>query len=174
MQTIRRKHLKPGMLVEIIKNEKILKGTIKNVVPPHLSNGGIEVELTSGTVGLIHKIITKNEIEQATFKFYNLFFHSKHLLTIWNKYTKEPLILSSKNKRTKEIERSTLIFSEEVIAKKVLKELNREELAIRRISRQKPITENFTGDGITHYRLDESRRVNKKRLNQLEEQFTRF
>lgn len=174
MTEIRRKNLRPGMMVEVNLNNEIVRGIIKEVIPPHLSNNDLEVELTTGSKGPLVRIVTKNEIEQETFKFYNLFFHSRHLLTIWNKYTKKTLLLRTSNKRTAQVEYAAMLFSSEEIAKKFLEELDDKDHAIRRISRQIPITENFKNEMVTHYRLDESRRLNEQRLNQLEEQFARF
>lgn len=158
---IRRKQLKVGMLVEVVKDGGIVRGYIKQVIPPEQPNQPIEVELKSGVIGTIERIVTRSELNRESFRFYNLFFHSRHLLTIHHKFTKEIYITDG----------AAYIFSDEGISKKVLEELNDDNLAIRRISRQKPIIESFDNSNITKFRLDESMIVSKQRIKKLEEYF---
>ena len=155
---IRRKHLKVGMLVEIETNNQIIRGYIKQVIPPKQPNQPIEVELKSGVIGIIDRIVTTEDVKQESFKFFNLFFHSKHLLTIHHKFTKD--IYS--------VNQTGYIFSEESIAIEVLRELNNDNLAIRRISRQKPLLENFKNTNINKFRLNEERIVTTQKLKSLE------
>lgn len=171
---IRRKQLKEGMLVDILVNNKKVRGYIKQIIPPRQTNQEIEVELRSGAVGIINNLVTRNELKQESFKFYNLFFHERHLLTIWNKYTKDTYKIQSKNPKTKQCESTVFIFSNEELANKILRKLKDDDLAIRRISKQKLITENFINENVTHFRLDEQRRIGVKKLNALEEYYSKF
>lgn len=163
------------MYVDIQVNNNTIRGIIKNVLPPkHSNNEIIDVELMTGTIGSLIRIVPKSELKEESFRFYNLFFHSRFIFTIWDKYTKETFTIQSISQRTKEVERIAFLFSDESLAHEILSELNQENLAVRRISRQKPIVENFTDENISSFRLNEEQKVMSNRLSALENYYNQF
>lgn len=174
MTNIRRKELKIGMCVDVEVGEDAVRGFIKRILPYKKGESEVKVELRSGTVGDVLSLVTKSEYEKDKFKFYNLFFHSKYRVTIWNKQTKELFVHVLKNPVTQHTERTAYIFSDNETAQAFLKELNKSDLAIRRISRQKPILDSFKGVTVDSFRLDEQRKVTKAKLKELEHYFNQF
>lgn len=134
----------------------------------------VRVRLKTGTEGVVHNIVTKAQLEKETFKFYNLFFHSKHLLTIWDKHAKQSYISPIRLNSAGDAERTAFVFSDEDLAKAFLQELGRPELALRRISRRKTVLENFSKESVDAFRLNEQRKVSNVKMKRLEEHFSRF
>lgn len=64
-----------GMLVEIIVEDKIVRGYISQILSKE-DGKPIKVRLYDGNIGRVYCIPSKDEIEKEEFKFFNLFFNS--------------------------------------------------------------------------------------------------
>lgn len=161
------------MCVDINVSGNVVRGYIAKVLYDP-NDRDVRVRLKTGTEGTIHRIVTKAQLEKETFTFYNVFFHAKHLLSIWNKETNRYFISPIKRPGGQPPEQTAFLFSDETLAKEFLQELQKPELALRRISRRKTVLENFDKETIVSFRLDEQRKVTKAKMKQLEAHFTRF
>lgn len=168
MDDIKRREVQKGSYVDILIGEELVRGYVKRMLPRQSDPRDIEVELMSGEIGLVYHLVTKSEYKVEKFKFYNLFLHSRNIVTIWDKERNEFFVEPLRNPAKKRIEKTAYLFSDDAIAKKFLKELERDELAIRRISRRRTIKENFKKSDIDIFRLNEERKVSAKKLDELE------
>lgn len=171
MDDIKRGEVKIGSYVDILVEDRLLRGYVKRMLPRQSDPRDIEVELMSGEMGLVYHLVTKSEYKVEKFRFYNLFLNSKHLLTIWDKEKNEFFVEPLPVPARKSIEKTAYLFSEDDVAKKFLSELGREDLAVRRISRRRTIKDNFKKADIDVFRLNEERKVSVKKLDELEQYY---
>lgn len=162
--------IKIGTMVDIYKGDELIRGLVKEIYPRKRKDE-VKVSIHTGDVGYVYKVVTKHEIKQERFKFYNLFFYSKHLLTIANKNNQKVLIDSLFYQSTGKTEETAYLFSNEEDAKAFLSERGDSIYAYKRISKKKYIIDNFKKENIDYFYLNNQRKISANRLNEYEKKF---
>lgn len=171
-----------GLLVDIVEEQnkstqKITRGRVKRIISNSDCNRGIKVELTNGAIGHSKGVPNKNEIKKDNFRFYNLFFYQEYIYSIWDKKNNNFLVVNRENKINHKFEKSIFLFSSKEIAESKIKgtSLDNNNYLIRSIKRKnKPITIFFKNYDIDYFLIDNSKKINKIRFNELESQFKSF
>ena len=181
MDLNKRSSIKIGMLVDIVKIEDRLsqnhtRGYVMEIISNSNTKKGILVKLTTGEVGNVKKILTQEDIKSENFKFWNLFFYSKQIYTIWDKKNKNILVINHKNKYTSKIEKTSMIFDSENIAKDFIKDTiyDNSNYMISRLNMNKRIHENLKKINIDVVRININKRVFFDRFIELENHFHKF
>jgi len=173
-----RKHLKIGMLVDIIAEEDRQKGTLtRGYITKILSQSnhakGVKVSLHNGKTGRVQHILTKDEIRLENFKFYNQFFYLPHLYTIYNQQERQFLVYPHYNSSADKEERTILLFDSEEKALSFIKGTKYAEqpYQIRRIHRKKPIVDLFAECQADFFRINGVRKLSADRMKEWEYYF---
>lgn len=88
-------NFKPNMLVDINNNGIIERGWIAKILSSGNASDGIKVQLTNGSIGRIHGVPNKNELERKNFKFYNLLMNNNEIYMIFDKTENQLFILKN-------------------------------------------------------------------------------
>lgn len=172
-----KKNFRPGMVVDIETEEDKARDTVtRGVIAQILSKGnqpkGVKVQLTTGEVGRVYGLPSKEEIRMENFKFYNQFFFLPKMYSIWNKTERKYLILDYPTQRGT-VEKTAFLFEEKKGAEDLLQllQLSPKVYMVKEINRKKPISENFKTLEVDVYRLNRDRKLTYERLNELEHYF---
>lgn len=160
-----RSHFQKGMLVDILENEKIIRGYIKKIISNENQEKGIKVSLTNGHSGRIYGVPSKAEIEKENFKFYNLFFNSCDIYTILKE--NNVFLLDYNGKKC------AYLYSSKDIALKSIKNtpLENKPYHIGKLSRNKKIIELLKKYEIDIYVIDMEKQLTNTQLNDYEIQY---
>lgn len=86
-----KKDLVIGLLVEIRVDktaDTYVKGYIQKILSQDKTDKGVKVELTSGVIGRVERIVPAHELKKENFKFYNELLYKSSLFSIWDNDTK--------------------------------------------------------------------------------------
>lgn len=166
-----KKNFKKGMMVDILADEdklsgRITRGYISTVISKADSKKGIKVELTSGIKGIAQHIPTKDSVKLENFKFYNRFFFTSKLYSIWNNAERKYFVMNYQNRTTEHIEQTVFLFDSKEEAQVFLNELNLDKklFTVKEINRKKPIVENFKTLNVDYFRINKERKLSYGRM----------
>lgn len=168
MEEIKRNDLQVGLLVEILSGNECYRGYIQEIITKTNSAKKVKVVLHDGKTGYIDHIVTKEEFDSEQFKFYNLFFYEKEILSIWNKKERKYLVDMVYNVKKQTAEPTAFLFTDKRVAKEVLKSLDSDLLMLKKLNRRRLIGENFKTCDVEFFRINEMRKVSLKKLNERE------
>lgn len=171
MRDFTRADVQVGMYVDIEYLDSLKRGYIKKIYPKGKTPSDVKVELVSGEVGIVYHLVTKEEFKREKFKYYNLFIHARGIVTIADKYTKEILVDKVVHPNRRVVERTAYLFSEEKTALDFLLKRGEDNLAIKRISRKKPLVENFNNLEVDAFHINNQRKISLTKLNEYESKF---
>lgn len=171
MEMIRRKDVQVGMLVEIECENNIIRGYITDIHTKTNNAKQVIVKIKTGEVGKVVHLVTREEMEMERFKYYNRFFYEQTILSIWDKKINKYYILEETQPKTNKTRHYAYLFTDERVAKSVLSSLKDDRYMLRRLNRKKRIGENFKTLHLTHYRINEERRITVKNLGEREQDY---
>ena len=176
----KRENIILGLLVEIQtkedKEDTLTRGYVKNVLSKKECSKGIKVELTSGEVGNVKRIVTKDIIKKENFKFYNEFLNYSKIFSIYNKEENVFLEVNRVNKNTKQVEKIAFLFTNVELGRYMCNKLNKEEdtkrYCLKAISRKRNISSNFRE--IKFLSIDKTRKISVQNLDKWEVLFKKM
>lgn len=174
-----KKNIQIGMLVEIVKKEdqptgKLTRGYVRRILTNSQKHTrGIKVECSSGDIGRVQRILTKENIRNENFKFYNTFFFLKKIYSIWDSTNNHYLIVDYNNVSKKSIEKTSFLFETFEDATSFIKgtKYNTKDYPVREINRKKFIFENFSKIGTEFIRINKERKLSMEKLKEWEAYF---
>lgn len=160
-----RNNFQKGMLVDILENEKIVRGYINKILSNENQDKGIKVLLQNGHTGRIYGVPAKFEIEKEEFKFYNLFFNTCDIFTILNE--KNVFLLDCNGKKC------AYLYSSKDKAINSIKNtpLEKKPYSIGKLNRNKNIIELLKKYQIDIFVIDMEKQLTNTQLNDLEMKF---
>ncbi|WPS85600.1 YwbE family protein (plasmid) [Brevibacillus halotolerans] len=174
-----KKNISIGMLVDIVKKVdqptgKLTRGYVRRILtnsPNH--HRGIKVELTTGDIGRIQRILSKEDIRLENFKFYNKFFFRKKIFSIWDSANRHYLIVDHYNVAKHSTEKISFLFESAENARTFMKgtKFDSKDFPIREINRNKPIADSFTKIGTEFIRINIERKLSMDKLKEWEFMF---
>ncbi|WP_214688204.1 MULTISPECIES: DUF2196 domain-containing protein [unclassified Exiguobacterium] len=169
-------NFRPGMMVDIETDSDKKKGTVtRGIIAKVLSKGnqpsGVKVQLTTGEVGRVYEIPSRDEVRREHFRFYNTFFFLKKIYSVWVKKEKRYYTLNYPSAHGDE--NTAFLFVEKEEGEQFMKMMNLHptEYMVKEISRRKPIHENFKTLEVDVFRIDLDRKVSVEKLIELESYF---
>lgn len=172
MDDIKRADVRVGLEVDILtEDNRTVRGFINHIYPGKKKQVDIDVALYSGEMGVVSHIVTQEEKARDTFRFYNLFFYSRYMVTIMHKQNQDVFLDRIQYSGRDDYERVAYLFSDEKKALTFLLKRGNDDLAIKRVSRKKPLVENFKKQPIDYFYLDDERKVTPSRLDENERTF---
>lgn len=172
MNTIRRKDLLIGMLVEIQSGNDVYRGYIQDIITKTNQAARIKVKLKTGESGYVIHLVTKEEMEMERFKYYNRFFYEQKIASIWDRKENKYFIKEEKHPTKPIVHRYAFLFTDQEIADDVLSSLKDDRYMLRWINRKRPIRDNFKTLDYSHYRINEERKITKKNLDEREHSYS--
>ena len=173
----KRKTFKKGMYVHIrITDDKESQGYIKSIDTMSDNEKGIKVTLTNGEKGKVIHVPTVNEIKKESFKFYNLFFYSKELFSIYNIKERKYLNLSIVNKKNGIAENTIFIFTNREEANKAIElfELDNKIYNLNKLKTSNNILNAFKTLQYDVVRINMNRKLTKELFIDYENRFKSF
>lgn len=160
-----RNNFKQGMLVDILENEKIVRGYINKIISNENQSKGIKVSLSNGHIGRIYGVPSKAEIEKENFKFYNLFFNTCDIYTILKETNVFLLDWNGK--------KCAYLYSSKDSALKSIKNtpLEQKPYNVGKLNRKKNIIELLKKYDIDIFIIDMEKQLTNSELNDLEIKF---
>lgn len=172
-----RKNFKPGMLVDVRFNGgEIDRGYIEKVDSIENNKKGILVTLTKGIKGRVVGVPSENEIKKENFRFYNLFFHSKEIYSIYDKKARKYLTLPIFNKTINENENTVLMFTdkEEVDKAYLFFNLDNSQYITNKIDTRKEFLKSFKMLEYSVIRINIKRKLTLELFCSYERKFKTF
>lgn len=176
------KNIVIGLYVGIIDDSEryledeapIRRGYVKKILSKSDNDKGIKVLLTNGRKGRIEEIYSKYEIKKENFKFYNKFFHSKKIFTLWDKKNGKYVVIMRQNKITNKNEMVSFLFSDIEVGREYVKKLNNKDIVIKGINSKIKVTDNFKDLGIKKFIIDNKKKTSCENLIKWEEYVTQY
>lgn len=159
------------MLVEIEAENEIYRGYIEEVITKTNQAKKVNVRLKTGEVGSVVHLVTREEMDMERFIYYNHFLSTQKIASIWDRKVNKYFILEAQYPKKSETRRYAYLFTDEAIANDVLSSLNDDRYMLRWINRKKKINENFKTLDVTHFRVNEERRVSVSYLSEREDDY---
>lgn len=159
------------MLVEIEVNKQVIRGYIQEIITKTNQASKVRVSLKTGEIGHVIHIVTREEMEMERFKYYNQLFHAKGLSSIWDRKQNKYFVLEELHPTLSSSRRYAYLFTDQQIANDVLSSLNDERYMLRELNPKRKISENFKTLELTHYRINEERKVTVQHLDEREHNF---
>lgn len=174
-----RKNIQVGMLVDIVLKAdqptgKLTRGYVARILtksPTH--HRGIKVELANGKgIGRVQNIPSKEDIRLENFKFYNKFFFSDKIYSIWDSERETYLVIDYINGKGV-TEKTSFLFETHEQARSFLNgtKYDSKLYPVREINRRKPIADNFSKIGTEFLRINKERKLSMDKLREWENYF---
>ncbi len=174
----KRQNIKPGMLVEIVKIEDreeqfLTRGFVGEIISHSITKRGVLVRLTTGEEGNVKKVVTQEELKAENFKFWNIFFFTPVLYSIWDSENRKFVVIDHINNNTGVLERTALLFDSKEIANTFIKGTiyTAKNYRIHELNHIKRIPENFKTLKVDYFRVNITKKIAFGRLIELEEFF---
>ncbi|BBW98868.1 hypothetical protein [Geobacillus subterraneus] len=169
LKTIQPKHIRRGMVVDIVVDGKIQRGYVREVLSKGLTTRGVKVRLHDGKEGKIVHIPTKSELWQEQIKFYNSFLFGP-VYGYWNIETQQWDLLLYDNPYTGQVERTIVWFQQEQDAMSFLPRLPHASiLSIRRLSKKRLYADQIQPLAPDYIRIDGQRKITYQRFREIEQ-----
>lgn len=173
----KRENIIIGLLVEIQtkedKDETLTRGYVKKVLSKKECSKGIKVELSSGEIGYVKNIVTKDLIKKENFKFYNEFLNYCKIFSIYDREKNIFFEFDRQNKNTGKLEKIAFLFTNVELGKFMTNSLNKENntkrYVLKAVSRKKFISNNF--NEVRYFSINKTRKISVENLEKWEMKF---
>lgn len=164
----KRSNVRTGLMVEIASGEQLHKGIVVEILSKGGNSDGIKVKLSTGEVGNVKRLVSKQEVRLESFKFWNLFLNANRIFSIYDNEVGHFLEIDRISKITGKREVVSLLFDAHGTATAFLKgnpNYSSPRYSVRPIKKNKPLIEHFSKT--THFVGNNSRKISIDSLKDL-------
>lgn len=174
LKTIQPKHIRQGMVVDIVVDGEVRRGYVREVLSKGTTTKGVKVRLLDGKEGKIVHIPTKRELWQEQVKFYNSFLFGD-VYGYWNAEKQQWDVLLYDNPYTGQMERTIVWFQHRQDAVSFLSKLPHASiLSVRRLSKEKAYAAQIQSLSPDYIRINGQRKIAYSQFQDIEQFLTAF